>query len=53
MSEFEALGGRDAPQEILVDSVGVGGGLVDRLQELGLPVVGINGAESPSMGATY
>ena len=53
MSEFEALGGRDAPQEILVDSVGVGGGLVDRLQELGLPVVGINSSESPSMGATY
>jgi hypothetical protein len=53
MAEFEAAGGRDLPEEILVDSVGVGGGLVDRLNELGLPVRGVNSSEAPSMGATY
>ena len=53
MAEFEAAGGRDRPEEILVDLVGVGGGLVDRLNELGLPVRGVNSSEAPSMGATY
>jgi hypothetical protein len=53
MAEFEASGGRDRPEEILVDAVGVGGGLVDRLNELGLPVRGVNSSESPSMGATF
>jgi len=52
-AEYDALGGRDRPEQILVDSIGVGGGLVDRLVELGLPCVGINTAESPSMGSTY
>jgi len=36
-----------------VDSIGLGAGVVDRLRELGLPVRGINVAESPSMRGTY
>ena len=41
------------PSEIMVDVIGMGGGVVDRLRELGLPVRGINVAESPSMKDTY
>ena len=39
--------------EILVDSIGLGSGVVDRLREIGLPVRGVNVAEAPSMGETY
>ena len=52
-AEYDALGPRDRPVEILVDSIGVGGGVVDRLQELGLPTVGVNSSEAPSMAGTY
>ena len=38
------------PREILVDSIGLGSGVVDRALELGLPVRGINVSESPSYG---
>jgi hypothetical protein len=34
------------PYEILVDSIGIGAGVVDRLLELGLPVRGVNVAEA-------
>ena len=37
----------------MVDSIGLGSGVVDRLKELGLPVRGINVAESPSMRSQY
>ena len=53
VAEYETLPPSRRPREILVDSIGVGGGVVDRLQELNLPVRGINVAESPSMGDTY
>ena len=53
VAEYEALAPSKRPTEILVDSIGVGSGVVDRLQELGLPVHGVNVAESPSMGDTY
>jgi len=36
-----------------VDSIGLGAGVVDRLQELGLPVRGINVSESSSMTGTF
>jgi len=52
-ADFDAIRPSEQPAEILVDSIGVGGGVVDRLQELGLPAIGINTAESPSMGTTY
>lgn len=41
------------PLEILVDSIGLGAGVVDRLRELRLPARGINVAESPALGNTY
>lgn len=36
----------ERPVEILIDVIGIGSGVVDRLMELGLPVVGINVSES-------
>ena len=53
MAEYEALPSSQRPTEILVDSIGVGGGVVDRLRELGVPVSGINVGEAPAMGKTY
>jgi len=53
VAEFEILPPSERPQEILVDSIGLGAGVVDRLKELGLPARGINVSESPAMGNTY
>jgi phage terminase large subunit len=39
----------ERPVEIMVDSIGLGAGVVDRLRESGLPVRGINVAESPAV----
>jgi phage terminase large subunit len=52
-AEYDALDVKERPLEILVDSIGLGAGVVDRLRELNLPARGINVAESPSMGNTY
>ena len=35
------------PEKVMVDVIGVGAGVHDRLKELGYPVVGVNVAESP------
>ena len=53
VAEYEALPPSRQPKQILVDSIGVGSGVVDRLREIGLPVRGVNVAEAPSMGDTY
>jgi hypothetical protein len=53
MAEYESLSPSVRPSEILVDSIGVGGGVVDRLRELGAPVRGVNVSEAPAMGHTY
>ena len=53
VAEYEALPPSERPVEILVDSIGLGAGVVDRLRELKLPARGINVAESPAMGNTY
>ena len=52
-AEYDGLPISLRPVEILVDVIGMGGGVVDRLRELGVPVRGINVGESPSMGDTY
>ena len=52
-AEYDGLPTHLRPSEILVDVIGMGGGVVDRLRELGLPVRGINVSESPSMGGSY
>ena len=53
VAEYNALPPSKRCSELLVDSIGLGSGVVDRLRELDLPVRGINVAESPSMGDTY
>ena len=52
-AEYDGLPSHLRPREIMVDVIGMGGGVVDRLRELNVPVRGINVAESPSMGDTY
>jgi phage terminase large subunit len=52
-AEWDALDANERPQEILVDSIGLGSGVVDRLRELGLPVRGINVSESPALKGAY
>jgi hypothetical protein len=53
VAQYESCAHKDRPQEILVDSIGLGAGVVDRLRELGLPARGVNVSESPAMGQTY
>ena len=53
VAEYEALPPSEQPVEILVDSIGLGAGVLDRLRELGMPARGINVAESPAMKGTY
>lgn len=48
MKEFQDTHPDQRPHEILVDVIGIGSGVVDRLYELGLPVRGINVGEAPA-----
>ena len=41
------------PRAIFADVIGLGAGVVDRMRELDLPVVGVNVAESPSADTKY
>lgn len=41
------------PEAICVDVIGLGAGVADRMRELGLPVVAVNVAESPSASERY
>ena len=43
----------DRPDVIVVDAIGLGAGVVDRLKESGLPVKGVNVSESPSVGERF
>ena len=53
-AEFDALDQFEQDNlQIMVDSIGQGAGVFDRLSELGLPVRAINVSESPSMKETY
>lgn len=53
LSEYESVPYFERPSELLVDSIGLGSGVVDRLLELGLPARGINVAESPALKQKY
>jgi len=53
MNEYTSLPPSERPSEILVDVIGLGAGVVDRLWELGLPVTGVNVAESASSKERY
>jgi phage terminase large subunit len=49
VQEYEDTPFSERPQMILVDSIGLGSGVVDRLREQGYPARGINVAESSSV----
>tara|TARA_R100001594_G_scaffold1244_1_gene5164 strand:- start:1952 stop:3349 length:1398 start_codon:yes stop_codon:yes gene_type:complete len=53
LTEYESVPYEERPSEILVDSIGLGAGVVDRLIELDLPARGINVAESSSVNQKY
>lgn len=53
VSEWNETPDRLRPVEICVDVIGLGAGVVDRLLELGLPVVAVNVSEAPAMGEKY
>jgi len=53
MDEYENTPIIDRPGEICVDAIGIGAGVVDRLQELDLPARAINVAESSSLSQKY
>jgi hypothetical protein len=53
IAEYESTPYKERPSEILIDSIGLGAGVVDRLIELDLPARGINVAESSSMSDRY
>jgi phage terminase large subunit len=44
---------KQRPEEIVVDVIGIGAGVVDRLRELGLPIRGVNVSESPAVQDKY
>lgn len=50
---YDALPHEKRPVEILVDGIGLGAGVVDRLREVGLPAVGINVSERKSHSNAY
>ena len=47
LMEYEATPYSLRPQSIFIDSIGVGGGLADRLAELALPAVSVAVSGSP------
>jgi hypothetical protein len=53
LNEWNESPDRLRPVEIMVDSIGLGAGVADRLRELGLPAVDINVSESPAFGDKY
>ena len=43
----------DRPDVIVVDSIGLGAGVVDALRDAGVPVRGVNVSESPAVGERF
>ena len=50
---FKATDDQDKPSEIVVDAIGLGAGVADRLNELGMPARGLNVGEAPSAKGRY
>ena len=53
VDEYKSTFDDEQPSEIVVDSIGLGAGVVDRLLELGLPVRGLNVGEQPAAKARF
>jgi len=52
-AEFDMLAPPARPQLIVIDVIGIGSGVVDRLTEQNLPVLGLNVAEVPSVAGRF
>lgn len=52
-AEYDRMQPQEKPEAICVDVIGLGAGVVDRCKELGLPVIGVNVAESPAVAEQY
>jgi phage terminase large subunit len=52
-NEWKDTPASERPEDICIDSIGFGAGVVDRLREMGLPARGINVAESPALKARF
>lgn len=52
-NEFNRLPKDNRPAVVVVDAIGIGSGVEDRLRELDIPVVGVNVAETPSVEARF
>jgi hypothetical protein len=53
VDEYRSCVAEQRPEEILVDAIGMGSGVADRLREMGLPARAINVSESPALGTQY
>lgn len=53
VNEFESEPQMYLPAEIMVDAIGMGAGVCDRLVELGLPAISVNVAESAALKGKY
>lgn len=52
-AQYDGMLPSERPAEILIDVIGLGSGVHDRLRELGLPVRAVNVSEAPAFGNTY
>jgi len=52
-AEWDQTPELDRPETICVDAIGLGAGVADRLNELGLPARAISVSESPALGGNY
>lgn len=52
-ARYDATQPSERPETILIDSIGMGAGVEDRLHELGLPVRGVNVAESAALSEQF
>ena len=52
-AEYDATPTNERPSEILIDVIGLGAGVYDRLVELKLPVRSVNVSESPTVDGKY
>lgn len=52
-AEWDMTPADERPYVILVDVIGLGAGVVDRLREMGLPARGVNVSEAPAVGDRF
>jgi len=52
-AEWDLCAGNNRPHLIAIDSIGLGAGVCDRLAEQGLPMLGVNVGEAPSVSGRF